>query len=116
MQLKVLAIAVLLAIPSAFPVPSAAGERLTAHELANLFPGRFQAVVTGLISFRIIAAGNGSLSAVSPRGKKDQGRWSVRANQLCIRFENWLGGRMSCTSIVRDADWYVGSKVKFKRV
>lgn len=97
-------------------MPALAGENLSTGDLRNLFPGRFQAVVSGFINFRITAKGDGSLSAISPRGKKDQGRWSVRAGKLCIEFEKWLGGRTSCTPVVQEAGWYKGSMVKFKRI
>jgi hypothetical protein len=114
MQSRVLAIAILFLTLAA--EPTAAGEKLSGSELANLFPGSFQAVVSGLIKFKITASGGGSLSAVSPRGKKDRGEWSIQAGKLCIRFDKWLGGRTSCTSIVQEADWYIGSKVRFRRV
>ena len=97
-------------------IPTEAGERLSGAELRSLFPGSFQAVVSGAINFRITARGDGSLSAISPRGRTDTGRWSVRSGKLCIEFNNWLAGRTRCTSVIHDAGWYVGSAVKFKRV
>jgi hypothetical protein len=97
-------------------LPSVAGETLSGGELRNLFPGRFQAVVSGFIHLKITAGGNGSLSAISARGKKDEGRWSVRAGKLCIEFDRWLSGRRSCTPVVQEAGWYRGSMVKFKRI
>jgi hypothetical protein len=96
--------------------PASAGERLSGGEIRNLFPGRFQAVVSGFIHLKITVAGNGSLSAISARGKKDQGRWSIRAGKLCIEFDRWLSGRRSCTPVVQEAGWYRGSMVKFKRI
>jgi hypothetical protein len=98
-----------------FSTLSLAGDKLTGNELRNLFPGHFRAVVSGLITFRITIRRDGSLSAISPRGKKDQGRWSVNAGKLCIKFDNWLGARVRCTAIAQDAGWYIGSGVKFKR-
>ena len=97
-------------------LPSAAGEKLSGGELRSLFPGRFHAVVSGVMRFMITAKGDGSLSATSPKGKTDQGRWSVRSGKLCIEFKNWLGGRVSCTPVVQEAGWYKGSLVKFKRI
>jgi hypothetical protein len=114
MLLRALACASLVLLLSALPVP--AGEKLSTGDLRNLFPGRFQAVVSGFINFRITAKGDGSLSAISPRGKRDHGRWSVRAGNLCIEFENWLGGRTSCMPVVQEAGWYKGSMVKFKPI
>ena len=56
------------------------------------------------------ARGDGSFLAVSPRGKRDYGRWSVRAGELCIKFDKGLGGRTRCNAIVQEAGWYVGSQ------
>ena len=89
---------------------------MSGGELKSLFPGRFHAVVSGVMKFKITAKGDGSLSAISPKGKSDQGRWSVRSGKLCIEFENWLGGRVSCTPVVQVACCYKGSLVKFKRI
>ena len=114
MQLRALTFATLLLILSAMPSP--AGATLSNGALASLFPGRFHVVVIGFINIKVTARGDGSLSAVSARGKKDSGRWNVRAGVLCIKFDKWLGGRTRCTAIVREAGWYVGSKLKFKRV
>ena len=97
-------------------LPSAGGDKLSGGDIRNLFPGRFQAVVTGLMNFKITAQGDGSLSAVSARGKKDQGRWTVLSGKLCIEFERWLGGTKRCTGLVQEAEWYKGSMVKFKRI
>ena len=97
-------------------LPASAGEMLSGGELRSLFPGRFQAVVSGFIHLKITAGGNGSLSAISTRGKTDRGRWSIRAGKLCIEFDRWLSGRRSCTPVVQEAGWYRGSMVKFKRI
>jgi hypothetical protein len=97
-------------------MPSVSGEKLSGGELKNLFPGSFHAVVSGVMNFRITVARDGSLSAISPRGKKDHGRWTVRSGKLCIEFDKWLGGRTSCTGLVQEAGWYKGAMVKFKRI
>jgi hypothetical protein len=96
--------------------PSLAGQKLSSGDIRNLFPGRFQAVVSGIMRFKITAGGDGSLSAISPRGKKDEGRWSIRSGKLCIEFEQWLGGSKRCTAVVQEAGWYKGSMVKFKPI
>jgi hypothetical protein len=97
-------------------LPASASDTLSGGELRNLFPGRFQAVVSGFIHLNITAAGNGSLSAISARGKSDQGRWSIRAGKLCIEFDRWLSGRRSCTPVFQEAGWYRGSMVKFRPI
>jgi hypothetical protein len=112
--LRTLASAILLLSISITPALS--GERLSGGELKSLFPGRFHAIVSGFMDFRIVARTDGSLSAISTQGKKDQGRWSVRSGKLCIEFNKWLGGRVSCTPVIQEAGWYKGSLVKFKRI
>jgi hypothetical protein len=112
--LRALALASLFLMTAVFP--SVAGEKLSGGELKSLFPGRFHAVVSGIMKFKITAKGDGSLSAISPKGKTDQGRWSVKSGKLCIEFKKWLGGRVSCTPVVQEAGWYKGSLVKFRRI
>ena len=114
MQLRALAFATLSLILSA--MSPLAGETLSSGALSSLFPGRFHVVVIGFINIIVTARGDGSLSAVSARGKKESGRWSVRAGVLCIKFDKWLGGRTRCTAIVQEAGWYMGSQLKFRRV
>jgi hypothetical protein len=113
-SMRTLAFAGLLLTLSA--LPSAAGEALSGGEIKSLFPGRFHAVVSGFINLRITVLGDGSLSAISTRGKKDYGRWSVRSGKLCIKFDKWLSGRRSCTPVVQEAGWYRASMVKFKPI
>jgi len=67
---------------------SLAGDKLSGDELRDPLRRPFGAAVSGLVSFQITARGDGSLSAISPRGKKDRGRWSVRAGKSCIEFDN----------------------------
>ncbi len=98
-------------------LPAVAGEALSGGELRSLFPGRFQAVVSGFIHLKITARGNGSLSAISARGKDRPGALerSGRANYASSSTDG-SSGRRSCTPVVQEAGWYSGSMVKFKRI
>src|SRR5688572_19236901 len=81
-----------------------AGEQLSERELKQLFPGRFQAIVQGALVVSITASRDGSLLGEF-MSMSDNGRWSIRSGQLCIRFSKWLNGRTSCAAVVEQAGW-----------
>jgi hypothetical protein len=90
-----------------------AGEQLSARDLQELFPGRFQAIVQGSLVISITARRDGSLLA-EVLTKSDTGEWSIRSGQLCIRFAKWREGRTSCSPVVAEAGWYRGNDVVFR--
>jgi hypothetical protein len=92
-----------------------AGEQLSERELKQLFPGRFQAIVQGALVVSITASRDGSLLGEF-MSMSDNGRWSIRSGQLCIRFSKWLNGRTSCAAVVEQAGWYQTSDVKFREL
>lgn len=89
-------------------------KKVTPAELGKLFPGSFVAVAGGM-PIRIVASGNGRLRG-EVKGMKDTGRWTVSGTRLCITWDKWLGGKTSCSIIVADNGWYLGSGVKFRKV
>jgi hypothetical protein len=95
--------------------PLQAAESISALELRQLFPGRFQAIARGIVKIRIVASADGSLYA-QQIGKSDTGVWSVRADRLCIRFTRWLKGRTRCSRVTEQSGWYSTRDVKFRRV
>ena len=96
-------------------VGAKASEQLSERELRQLFPGRFQAIVQGVLVVSITARRDGSLLGEF-MSKSDTGKWSIRSGQLCIRFSKWLNGRTSCAAVVEQAGWYQSSEVKFREV
>ena len=88
---------------------------LSQAELGKLFPGRFQAVVSGAVVVKITARGNGTLIG-QMSGQEDRGRWSVRSGKLCIVWSNWLNGKASCSRVIADDGWYLGNGVKFRKI
>jgi hypothetical protein len=93
----------LAALMLAFSGLSAAADDspvLTQAELGKLFPGRFQAVVSGAVVVQITA----------------RGRWSVKSGKLCIVWSNWLNGKASCSRVIADDGWYRGNGVKFRKI
>ncbi len=87
---------------------------LSSRQLAQLFPGDFQAVVQNY-NVRFSANPDGTLVG-RVLGSSDSGRWSVRGGKLCISLESWLKGRTNCSAVVKQAGWYEGSGVKFRKL
>jgi len=88
---------------------------LSQAELGKLFPGSFQAVVSGAVTVKITARGNGTLTG-KMTGQEDSGRWSVKSGKLCIVWSNWLDGKTSCSRVIADNGWYRGNGVKFRKI
>jgi hypothetical protein len=91
------------------------GGVLAARELQRLFPGRFMALVRGYrVTFE--ARRNGRL--VGYYGAlKDNGRWHVRGRRLCITLEDWLDGKMRCSTVRRGRGaWLVARGIRFRRL
>ncbi len=93
----------------------AAAESIGHKALKQLFPGRFQAVVSGLMALSITARSDGTLIGFL-NSKKDTGSWSVKNGNLCIRFERWTNGRFNCSPVTLEGDWYRASSVKFRKI
>ena len=105
-------LAVSFAIGSA--VTAKAGERLSGHDLNQLFPGEFQAVVQGKMAIGITAQEDGVLVAHF-LGVWDSGHWAVRGERLCIQFSKWLDSRTICSAVVEDQGWYKTTDVAFRK-
>jgi hypothetical protein len=88
---------------------------LSQAQLGELFPGSFQAVVSGAVIVKITARGNGTLIG-QMTGQEDRGRWSVKSGKLCIVWSNWLNGKTSCSRVIADDGWYRGNGVKFRKI
>ncbi|MEP7173911.1 MAG: hypothetical protein ABI705_10530 [Aestuariivirga sp.] len=88
---------------------------LSQAELGKLFPGSFQAVVSGAVIVKITARGNGTLIG-EMTGQEDRGRWSVKSGKLCIVWSNWLNGKASCSRVSANDGWYRGNGVKFRKI
>jgi len=115
--MKQFMISVLAATVLGFSGFSAGAEEavLSQAELGELFPGSFQAVVSGAVIVKITARGNGILIG-QMTGQEDRGRWSVKSGKLCIVWSNWLNGKVSCSRVISDDGWYRGNGVKFRKI
>jgi hypothetical protein len=99
---KVAAAALLMtAMAAAIPsTTAAAGERLSADELAALFPGQFEAIWKDKHQVRVVVGSDGEVRGSSGI-LSDSGR-------LCVAFYWWTRDRTRCTEVLRHGDWYVG--------
>ncbi len=110
---KALSLAGLL---SMFGVSSAfAGGTLSTSDLHSLFPGKFQAVVSGLVTVSITAKSDGSLEGRLAR-TSDSGRWSVQGGKLCIALDKWMGGKTRCSQVIEESGWFKAAEVKFRKL
>ncbi len=107
-------IAVTLVLGAMLAAPVSAGERLSTRAIKQLFPGQFHAVVRG---YKVVftAKRDGSLIG-KYLASKDTGRWSVSRGRLCIMLKDWMDGKTSCSSVVRNDGWYKAKKVKFRKL
>ena len=100
---------------SSFGAQADDASALSQAELGKLFPGSFQAVVSGAVTVKITARGNGTLIG-QMTGQEDRGRWSVKSGKLCIVWSTWLNGKASCSRVIADDGWYRGNGVKFRKI
>lgn len=91
---------------------------LARSDVAQLFPGQFEAQVKG---YRVNFSGTrgGTLSGVA-YGQQDTGRWYMKGAALCVSFDKWTKGKAHCGQIVQKGGWYVangndGQTLKFRR-
>jgi len=90
-----------------------AEEPLTVREILRLFPGTFRAVVRGKYTLKVTVSRDGVIVGEVP-GLQDEGRWTVRGNQLCIVMPAMTRGRVECSVVVADGSWYRGRNVVFQ--
>ena len=90
-------------------VPSAvAGVPLGSAQLKNLAPGRYKVTLMGVSNMTVALSGNGTILGAA-NGAKDKGHWNLNGNQICIGWNNWLGGSTRCSGLMREAGYYQGS-------
>ena len=114
-QLLISTLAAVVLACSGFTAFAGESVPLSQAELGKLFPGSFQAVVSGAVIVKITARGNGILIG-QMTGQEDRGRWSVQSGKLCIVWSTWLNGKASCSRVIADDGWYRGNGVKFRKI
>jgi hypothetical protein len=102
------AAAVLALIAASSPLATAqAGEKLSAAEIAALFPGQYEAVWKDKHQVRVEAGSGGRISG-SFGIFSGSGQWSIVGDQLCVASRWWGGNRPRCSEVERQGDWYLG--------
>ena len=92
---------------------------LAAEDLQQLFPGNYEAEVEGY-DMLITGSTNGMLKGQA-FSRKDEGRWWINEDTLCVAWSNWTDGKPMCGVITRKGDWYFsqnqkGEGMRFRRV
>ena len=95
--------------------PALAGDPLSATELKNLVPGRFQVTLMGTVSMVVTLRPNGTVFG-STKTQRDTGHWNLSGANLCIAWNTWLGGQARCSQLVSQGSYYQGSGFTFRRI
>lgn len=92
---------------------------LAAEDLQQLFPGDYEAEVGGY-DMLITGSSNGMLKGQA-FSRKDDGRWWVSEDTLCVAWSSWTDGKPMCGVITQKGEWYFsqnekGEAMRFRRV
>jgi hypothetical protein len=105
MQISALAAAA-IAIAAISSAPAAqAGEKLSAAEIAALFPGQYEAIWKEKHEVHVQAGGNGEISG-SFGIFSGSGKWWIVGNRLCVG-SRWFS-RDRCSEVERQGEWFMG--------
>ncbi len=81
---------------------------LEPEAIEALFPGHYEAIVTGGYRLLIAAKEDGSLMGRA-FGREDKGAWKMVDNELCVAWRSWTSGKFKCGSILQNGEWYVAT-------
>ena len=99
------AVAVLIAASCSFAAAQA-GEKLSAAEIAALFPGQYEAIWKNRLQVHVVAGTEGEISG-SYGIIYGSGEWSIVGDQLCVS-SRWWSNRPRCSELIRHEGWYLG--------
>ena len=83
------------------------GQKLSAEEIAALFPGRYQAVWKDKHEVSVLAGPDGEISG-SYGIFSGSGRWTIVGDELCVASRWMYNNRPRCSEVVRHQGWYLG--------
>jgi hypothetical protein len=105
MQISRTAIAAVTVMAISSPFAAHAGEKLSAEEIAALFPGQYEAIWKDKHEVQVDAGSNGEI-----RGSYGiffgSGKWWIVGNQLCVN-SHWFS-KKRCSELERQGDWFMG--------
>jgi hypothetical protein len=84
-----------------------AGEKLSADEIAALFPGQYEAIWRDRHQVRVVAGTDGEISG-SYGIFSGSGEWAIVGNKLCVTINWWTRAKPRCSEVIRHGGWYVG--------
>lgn len=79
----------------AFITAAHADGPMSAAELKKLAPGTYH-VAVATVSMDVNLATNGKISGATSKGDKDQGRWRIVGDRICVTFKRWLDHKEKC--------------------
>lgn len=92
-----------------------AGDILSSTDLKHMVPGRFQVTLMGTVSMTVTMRPNGTVLG-STNTAHDSGHWNLSGDQLCIAWNNWLGGRARCSGLTAQGSYFQGNGFTFRRI
>ena len=105
MQISRMAAAAVVLVATSYPLAAQAGEKLTANEIAALFPGQYEAIWKGKHEVQIEAETNGEISGTYGIFF-GSGRWWIAGDELCVA-SRWFS-KDRCSKVERQGDWFLG--------
>jgi hypothetical protein len=108
MTISRLAAAAVFLIATSSPFTSAqAAQKLSAGEIAALFPGKFEAIWRDRHQVHVVVSRDGEVRG-SAGILSDSGQWSIDGDRLCVTFRWWTRDRARCTEVLHHGGWYFG--------
>ena len=105
MQISALAAAAAAIVAMTSAAAAQAGERLSAQEIAALFPGQYEAIWKDKHEVHVEAGDNGEI-----RGSygifSGSGKWWIVGDKLCVT-SRWFS-RDRCSAVERQGEWFMG--------
>jgi len=101
-----LAAAAVIIAASSVVATAEASQKLSAGEIAALFPGRYEAIWKDEHEVRVFAGADGEISG-SYGIFSGSGRWSIIGDELCVASRWWSNNRPRCSEVVLHEGWYL---------
>ena len=107
MQISGLAAAAVAIVAISSPLAAQGGEKLTAEEIAALFPGQYEAIWKDKHEVFVEAGGNGEISG-SYGIFFGSGKWWIAGDRLCVG-SRWFS-KDRCSEVERQGEWFMGMR------
>ncbi|MFW6077640.1 MAG: hypothetical protein ACOC71_07790 [Hyphomicrobiales bacterium] len=105
MQISRTVIAAVAVVAMSPPITAHAGEKLSAEEIAALFPGQYEAIWKDKHEVQVEADTDGEISG-SYGIFFGSGKWWIAGDQLCVD-SHWFS-KKRCSAVERQGEWFMG--------